>query len=371
MYKTTKCRRTYSLTNKIKSTVMLLMLFVSFGSYAQYCDVTSTSTTYGVGSFITTNGISNISNSTGGGSYSDYTAMSVAQFEGGLDVQFSITPTTGTHGIGLWIDWNNDGDFDDAGEQIYNSGSYVSVANGTITIPEGTPLGDYRIRVVANWLSTTPTPCGNLGNAAYGEAEDYTFSVIEQPDCMPPSGINAVEVTDSTAEIEWAAPTGQDTWFVYITDFGNPAPDDTTTDYEIATSSPYTIDDLDSKELDRCFESCMLFVQAVDEFVFEELYPGLPLTQSEMHIDASESLELSCELMNSALQDLLVTLSEDGKKDLLLSQKYWLKYADRWTAFSASVAEGGSLYQLLACRAKKELVELRTDEIKRWESLGN
>lgn len=203
MYKTTKCRRADSLTNKIKSAVMLLMLFVSFGSYAQYCDVTSTSTTYGVGSFITTNGISNISNTTGGGSYSDYTAMSVAQFEGGLDVQFSITPTTGTHGIGLWIDWNNDGDFDDAGEQIYNSGTYVSAANGTITIPEGTPLGDYRIRVVANWLSTTPTPCGNLGNAAYGEAEDYTFSVIEQPDCMPPSGITATPTSLTTVELSW------------------------------------------------------------------------------------------------------------------------------------------------------------------------
>ncbi|MFA7650653.1 MAG: GEVED domain-containing protein, partial [Flavobacteriaceae bacterium] len=155
--------------------------------FTGYCEVTSTSTTNGIGNFTTTGGIMNINNSSTGGSYSNYTTQSVAQFEGGADVQFTITAANGTTGMGVWIDWNNDLDFDDPGEHIYNSAAYTATGSGTITIPSGTPVGNYRMRVVANWLSTNPTPCGDLGNIAYGEAEDYTFTVIDPPTCMPPT----------------------------------------------------------------------------------------------------------------------------------------------------------------------------------------
>jgi hypothetical protein len=45
------------------------------------------------------------------------------------------------------------------------------------------PAGNYRMRIVGNWLSTSPTPCGDLGSAGYGEAEDYTFTVIPLSNC--------------------------------------------------------------------------------------------------------------------------------------------------------------------------------------------
>ena len=245
MYKTTFCKKPRSFTSRLKTFVVLGMMLVGFGSYAQYCEVTSTSTSYGIGNFTTTGGILNINNSTSGGSYSDYTSMVVAQFEGGTNVEFTITSANSTAGMGLWIDWNDDGDFEDAGENVYNSNNYVSVGTGTITIPAGTEVGEYRMRVVANWLSTSPTPCGNLGNAAYGEAEDYTFSVIEQPDCMPPSGLTVLNISDSSAEIEWTAPENQDLWHVYVVPADEDAPDETTTEYEEVTENPFTIEDLD------------------------------------------------------------------------------------------------------------------------------
>lgn len=245
MYKTTNRRWHNSLVNNLKAITIVLMMFVGTGAYAQYCAVTSTSTNYGVGGFTTTNGILNIDNETSGGSYNDYTSMVAAQFEGGDDVDFTITSANGTAGMGLWIDWNDDFDFDDPGEQVYLSGSYTNPGSGTITIPAGTPVGDYRMRVVANWLNGSPTPCGNLGNASYGEAEDYTFSVIEEPDCLPPSGLTVIDTTADTAEIEWTADTGQDTWHIVVLPAGSPAPDENTTDYTEIDENPYTITDLD------------------------------------------------------------------------------------------------------------------------------
>src|SRR5690606_16271462 len=91
-----------------------------FYFFTGYCEVTSTNTSYGIGNFTTEYGIVNINNSSGSSAYSDYTSQYVAQFEGGADVAFTITPvSTSTHGMGIWIDWNNDLDFDDPGEQVY------------------------------------------------------------------------------------------------------------------------------------------------------------------------------------------------------------------------------------------------------------
>lgn len=211
----------------------------------EYCEVTSTSTTYGIGGFVTSGGVTNINNITSGGAYSNYTTQIVSQFIGGSPVSFTITSASGTAGMGVWIDWNNDLDFNDAGEQIYLSGMYVNPGNGTINIPAGTPLGNYRMRVVSNWLTASPSPCGNLGNAAYGEAEDYTFAVIEVPACMPPSQLNIVGVTASTAEVEWSSPADQDTWHILVLPEGSDAPTETTTGFEEVDENPYTIEGLD------------------------------------------------------------------------------------------------------------------------------
>ncbi|MCO6483969.1 MAG: fibronectin type III domain-containing protein, partial [Flavobacteriales bacterium] len=174
---------------------------VSF--YTGYCQVTSTSTSYGISNFTTTGGYTNIANPSGPGSYSDYTAQSVSASAGG-SVGFSITSASGTAGMGIWIDWNNNLVFDPS-EQVYNAGTYVSTGTGTITVPAGQANGNYRMRVVANWSATNPTPCDNLGAAAYGEAEDYTFAVIAAPTCLPPTGLAASNITANSADLSWTA----------------------------------------------------------------------------------------------------------------------------------------------------------------------
>jgi hypothetical protein len=71
------------------------------------------------------------------------------------------------------VDWNNDYDFDDAGESYTMAGSPgVGPYTTTINPPAGSS-GSHRLRtrIVYN---ATPLACGG---ASYGEVEDYTIIV--------------------------------------------------------------------------------------------------------------------------------------------------------------------------------------------------
>lgn len=179
-----------------------------------YCEVTSTSTSYGIGNFTTTNGIENISNSSGGGGYSDYTDQVVSQLMG-QSVDFSIASATSSAGMGIWIDWNDNGSFDDPGDKVYGSGSYVTNATGTITVPLTAAPGPHRMRVVANYLAPNPTPCGNLGNQGYGEAEDYTFVVVAPEGCLMPISISKSNIENNSITISWSSIGLGDQWESY------------------------------------------------------------------------------------------------------------------------------------------------------------
>ncbi|MFV5702707.1 GEVED domain-containing protein [Flavobacterium sp. XS2P12] len=86
-----------------------------------------------------------------------------------------------------WVDWNRDGDFEDSGEMVYDTGgiSTYSTTFGFI-IPAATPVGDYRVRIRINSRDTkapydsnsTPTFTSCLNINYPGETEDYLFTVI-------------------------------------------------------------------------------------------------------------------------------------------------------------------------------------------------
>jgi len=73
---------------------------------------------------------------------------------------------------GVWIDFNQDGDFDDIGENVFLSNYPTNYgAEAQITIPNNTPVGFTRMRVIMQYGSA-PSPCGSF---TYGEVEDYSF----------------------------------------------------------------------------------------------------------------------------------------------------------------------------------------------------
>jgi len=77
-----------------------------------------------------------------------------------------------------------DGDFDDADEQVYTGTSpdATTPVTGTFIAPSG--IGTTTMRVVTTRNTITPTPCGFF---SYGEAEDYTVEFSTLCDNFPPT----------------------------------------------------------------------------------------------------------------------------------------------------------------------------------------
>lgn len=81
-----------------------------------------------------------------------------------------------TNQVLVWIDLNQDGDFDDAGEKVLVTTAKKSPWTGSIAIPATAKIGQTRMRVRLHDSTLTPntTPCGTSG---YGQVEDYTLNV--------------------------------------------------------------------------------------------------------------------------------------------------------------------------------------------------
>lgn len=191
------------------------------GSFKQgYCiPAITTPTSYYISNVTTTGGYTNISSATAASAsgYTNYNATQIISKPAGTSFDYSVTRSSAAASVAVYVDWNNDLDFEDEGEtitSIVGSFSGNATATGAITIPAGTPLGNHRLRVrSAYYLSNTLTPCGGTVN---GETEDYTIAVIEQPlNCETPaspavavSNVSASSITVTVTPAAGAAPTG-------------------------------------------------------------------------------------------------------------------------------------------------------------------
>ncbi len=115
----------------------------------------------------------------GSGGYSDFTSLST-NLGLGQTYTLSVSPTwTGTvynEGYSAWIDWNKDGDFTDAGEQVWTQSPTNSASvSGSITIPATAAIGATRLRVSMKY-NALPTACESF---RFGEVEDYTVNIVD------------------------------------------------------------------------------------------------------------------------------------------------------------------------------------------------
>lgn len=123
-------------------------------------------------------------NSTKPSGYSNYTNISTDVIR---TSSYNLTVKVNTDGdfttaTKVWIDWNQNCDFNDAGEE-YNLGDATNVSNGntansplSITVPAGAILGSTIMRISTKYKDDgLPTSCENGFD---GEVEDYTINVI-------------------------------------------------------------------------------------------------------------------------------------------------------------------------------------------------
>ena len=119
--------------------------------------------------------ISNTSTGTAG--YENFTALSTNAVRGTANT-ITITPnwtsTVYSEGYAVFIDYNQNGVFTDAGETVFTKATSTSTpATGTFTIPATAAIGATRMRVSMKY-NGTPTSCETF---SYGQVEDYTVNI--------------------------------------------------------------------------------------------------------------------------------------------------------------------------------------------------
>ena len=137
-------------------------------------------------------GYTNLSGNNGGYAIFEDTGLTLEQ-----SGTYSVTLTPGfsffpfSENFKLWIDLNQDGEFDDDEILFMTNNSSTSAVNGFINIPETAELGATRMRVsmlYAGSANHKPNACGQF---PYGETEDYCVNIVLY------TGIEQVENQDA------------------------------------------------------------------------------------------------------------------------------------------------------------------------------
>ncbi|MCB0805452.1 MAG: T9SS type A sorting domain-containing protein [Bacteroidales bacterium] len=154
-----------------------------------YCDASG-----GCDEYISQVILGDINNSSSCDGYADYTDQSTVL---NADETYDITIVNGnvysSDDLGIWIDWNQDEDFDDAGENVVCEGDNGGEGTFSFTVPSNAVPGDTRMRIRIKWSGSD---CGDpCGTTSYGEVEDYTVSVLGWLIVDPTAGL--IEPGDS------------------------------------------------------------------------------------------------------------------------------------------------------------------------------
>ncbi|MDP9959494.1 T9SS type A sorting domain-containing protein [Chryseobacterium lathyri] len=183
---------------------------------AQYCTPVFQ---YGTDSNMITNvsfgNINNTSTSQSGNAqpYEDFTSLS-ADLQAGNSYQISVKGPSSTFpsDVVVFIDFNRNGNFDDAGESFYigrlaaaNPFNAFTV-NGTITVPANAASGATRMRVLKNTNTSAysdPNAPNSISTACdtslrAGQTEDYTVNIAGNSGVFPSPYCGAENITTLT-----------------------------------------------------------------------------------------------------------------------------------------------------------------------------
>ena len=147
--------------------------------------------------------------------YGDFTNVGT-QLHRGRSADVKLTPgfigSTYSEAWRIWIDINQDEDFNDAGELVFSGGPSASAVSGTLSIPNSALLGKTRMRVAMRYYSA-PNACGTFT----GEVEDYTVEIL--PYC-PSTGITKYEFIDQVEIKGFVNTSGNNMGYADFTSLG-------------------------------------------------------------------------------------------------------------------------------------------------------
>ena len=185
-----------------------------------YCEIISEDAASEWIGNVTFANLNNTSESNGG--YGDFTSEEDTDVDAGMTYTLSITPGySGSNFLEYfraWIDYNQDGDFEDEGEIVFtNPTSANTTQTEEVLIPMNAVSGSTRMRVMVRWAGgnmNDPQPCTNID---FGEIEDYCININGGTGvpCSAPVSLDTTNVSLSSLRIAWEAPTNPYESFIF------------------------------------------------------------------------------------------------------------------------------------------------------------
>lgn len=172
-----------TVSNEAGSDSKIITDYITVTVYVpEYCDSHGNAITEWISS-VSLGSQTNASGSSGAAGYEDLTSV-IFDAEPGQTYSLTLVPGFADRNKfeywSIWIDYNHDFDFDDAGEQVFTASKKRSAVEGSISIPTGVS-GQTRMRISMN-RSGLSSPCTIF---SIGEVEDYTINLAE-PVPLPP-----------------------------------------------------------------------------------------------------------------------------------------------------------------------------------------
>jgi len=216
-----------------------LKLYISGGG-GGYCAASGGNDEYI--SQVTVGTINNATTYSAGG-YGDYTYLSTDMGIGG---GYGITVTNGSpyasDQCGIWVDWNQDMDFNDANETITVTGTPgTGPYTATIIPPAGATLGNTRMRVRIMYTGTLD-PCGAT---SYGEVEDYTVNVT----VATPMTYSSSTVTQNNTDDVYTSESNAEIICIQVVTTGSTSPIDITQFRLQTTGSTDPVNDISNARI--------------------------------------------------------------------------------------------------------------------------
>jgi hypothetical protein len=126
---------------------------------------------------------------------------------------------------------------------------------------------------------------------------------------------------------------------------------------------------VDQDEIFRCYNSCKIFLDQTNNFIWHLLYPNAPQTQSEINFQAMDDFEKS----ENDLSELILTIKKaktdnlDFDINVILFDKtieQWKNYRKSKAELDSSFVEGGSMYTLLYNSSLTETTKEKIESLK-------
>jgi GEVED domain/Secretion system C-terminal sorting domain/Fibronectin type III domain len=212
--------------------------FTTFGCGAcfdfTYCEALASSTTFEYIGNVTFGDLNNTSGNNGG--YINFEDQFQVTYFVDSTYNMVLTPSWPSFmyqvAWRVWIDYNADGDFEDANEMVFEAAPSIAVQVASITIPADAVFGLTKMRVSMPEFFLTG-PCESF---FYGEVEDYciTIAPVVFP-CLPPENLGVAATSGNSAELVWE-PDLYETAIGYILRYK--LVDETEWEQEISTNDP-------------------------------------------------------------------------------------------------------------------------------------